>query len=300
MAYAHDRDAKPFIFPLHAGIKIGKGTPYTRLVQEWHYLLPKAGLGGKKFVDDTHFKLTLTNKLRPHNIAIIGEMNMRMHLPPGKKHIHHHWECNSKKLNNMLGHDFDKYGKLNVMSVHLHAHNRGKKLWWDHLRNGKKIGEYGRFEKYAGYGPDESWMHMDPKLLKGTSPMFKVQSPVGSANNQLQRGDSVRTNCIFDTRDRSEVTMYGTNHGEEMCGFLMMYWPHDASKIKHHEDTCIDEFPIESEDELSSGKKLLRARAAGTTPGSPFSPGRNDGYDPAWDPGRIAPLPHPKYLDKKP
>merc|ERR1711939_1216662 len=67
MAYAYDRDAKPFVFPKDVGVRVGKGTPYTRIVQEWHYLLPKLGLQGKKFTDRTHFKITFTDKLRPHN-----------------------------------------------------------------------------------------------------------------------------------------------------------------------------------------------------------------------------------------
>lgn len=247
MAYAHDRDAAPFVFPKNVGLRVGKGTPYTRIVQEWHYLLPKAGLKGKKFVDNTHFKLTMTKQLRPHNAAILGEMNMRMHLPPGREHVHSYFECKDDKVQEMLKADFKKYGKVNVFAVHLHAHNRGKKLWWDHLRGGKKIGEYGRFQRYRGYGKDESWMHMDAKLNKGMSPLFKVGTTVGAdKGGQLRPGDSVRTNCIFDTRDRSEVTEYGTNHGEEMCGFLMMYYPHDHTQIKHKEQACIGEWKTKS------------------------------------------------------
>ena len=65
---------------------------------------------------------------------------MKMNLPPGQEHVHHSWECDANKVNKMLKNDFEKFGSVNVMAVHLHAHNRGKKLWWDHLRNGKKIG----------------------------------------------------------------------------------------------------------------------------------------------------------------
>jgi len=244
MAYAYDRDAKPFVFPKDVGVRVGKGTPYTRIVQEWHYLLPKTGLREHKFADKSRFKVTLSKNLRKHNAAMIGTMNMRMHLPPGQPNVHHQWECNQNKMEKMLGHDWDKFGKLTVMSVHLHAHNRAKKLWWDHLRNGKKIGEFGRFDQYKGYGPDESFMHLDAKLNEGrsTNPTFKPGTAPNTPGGQLERGDTLRTNCIFDTRDRSEVTIYGTNHGEEMCGNLMMYYPHDWTQIKHHENTCIDEF----------------------------------------------------------
>lgn len=140
MAYAHDRDAIPFVFPKDVGVRIGKGTPYTRIVQEWHYLLPKNGLGENQFTDRTRFKVTLTKNLRKHNAAMIGVMNMRMSLPPGKKAVHHSWECDAARVKKLLHNDFEKYGSVKVMAVHLHAHNRGKALWWDHLRNGKKIG----------------------------------------------------------------------------------------------------------------------------------------------------------------
>ena len=83
--------------------------------------------------------------------------------------------------------------------------------------------------------------YMNTKLNKGTNPTFVGQLH-GHPKAQIQPGDSLKTNCIFDTRDKKEPTTYGTNHGEEMCGFLMMYYPHDWTRIKHHESTCIDEF----------------------------------------------------------
>lgn len=237
MVYAYDRDANPFYFPKDVGVRLGPGSPYTRLVQEWHYLIPKAGIK-HRFTDHTRFRLLLTSRLRPHNAAMLGMMNMSMRLPAGQDRYHHSFVCPASKVKLMLKNDWAKeQGKVQPFAVHLHAHTNGKKLWWQHLRNGKVIGEYGRFNHYGGYGPHQSFMHLhntkNPKSIQGDF------TPGDGAS--LQKSDSLRINCEFDTTGFKNIVKYGTNHGEEMCGFLMMYYPHDWTKIKHHEDACLFE-----------------------------------------------------------
>jgi len=240
MAYTYDRDAIAFEFPKDVGVRVGAGTPYTRIVQEWHYLLPKKGLQGKKFTDRSQFKVTLTNKLRKHNAAILAMMNMAMTIPPGEKSHHWKYECGAKQIKLMLKNDLEKYGKVTPFAVHLHSHNRGKKLWLEHHRNGKKIGEFGRFPKYTGYGPDESWMHLEKSYNSPkTNPLFKPGTPPGKPGHQIQAGDALQVHCVFDTSDKKTPTLYGTNHGEEMCGHILMYYPHDWTRVKHHEDKCV-------------------------------------------------------------
>lgn len=82
MVYAYDRDAYPFYFPEGVGVRLGAGSPYTRLVQEWHYLIPRGGIP-HQFTDRTHFRLLLTERPRLHDAALIVAMNMSMLIPPG-------------------------------------------------------------------------------------------------------------------------------------------------------------------------------------------------------------------------
>jgi len=238
MVYAYDRDSTPFYFPKDVGVRLGPGSPYTRMVQEWHYLLPKAGIH-HKFTDKTRFKLMLTNKLRPHNAAIIAQMDMRMTLPPGHAAYHHSFRCTANKMQSMLKTDFAKFGHVKPFAVHLHSHMRGKRLWWDHMRNGKKIGELGRFDHYGGYGPDQSFVHLDASL--NTQKIRKGFTFVPGTMNETKilPGDELINHCVFDTSDAPGTIVYGTNHGEEMCGNILMYYPHDWRTVKHHEDGCL-------------------------------------------------------------
>lgn len=143
-------------------------------------------------------------------------------------------------MQKMLARDLKKFGAVKPFAVHLHSHKRGKKLWWDHLRGGKKIGEYGRLNKYKGYGRHESFMHLQnelnsPKLQRE----FNPGTAAGASVPSIQSGDALRINCVFDTSKEKETIKYGTNHGEEMCGNLMMYYPHDWQHVKDNEGTCI-------------------------------------------------------------
>ena len=42
----------------------------------------------------------------------------------------------------------------------------------------------------------------------------------------MKRGDSFELHCWFDNPDR-KVVHYGVSNGDEMCGPLLMYAPHD-------------------------------------------------------------------------
>jgi len=265
MVYAYDRDSRPFYFPKDVGVRLGKGSPYTRLVQEWHYLLPTKGVH-TKFTDFTRFKLLLTARPRKHNAAIIGMMNVSMVLPPGKTAYHHSFTCPPHKVQAMLARDLAKFGSVQPFAVHLHSHENGKKLWWDHLRNGKKIGEFGRIDKYRGYGRHESFLHLNNKLNSPDLQREFNPGTTGAKSAKILPGDSLRINCVFDTTKAKRPIVYGTNHGEEMCGNLMMYYPHDWQELKHKESACIS-----ADDDPSPAD---RAAALAATP--PAASGASD------------------------
>eukprot|EP00656_Telonema_subtile_P047559 TRINITY_DN546_c0_g1_i2.p1 TRINITY_DN546_c0_g1~~TRINITY_DN546_c0_g1_i2.p1 ORF type:complete len:444 (-),score=112.07 TRINITY_DN546_c0_g1_i2:265-1596(-) len=243
MLYAYDRDSIPYVFPKDVGVRLGPGSPYTRIVQEWHYLLPKRGIH-KKFTDRTKFKLSLTTKLRKHNGALIGQMNMGMVLPPGKKAFHYSFLCDKHKIGTMLANDFKKFGQVHVFAVHLHAHNHAKVTWWDQIRDGKKIGELGRFSVYRGYGADQTFVNLDNSSINNNGAGVHASSfSTTDAHPVIKPGDELRNHCLFDTTDSTTPIPYGTNHHEEMCGNLLLYYPHDWQKIKHREDACIVTYP---------------------------------------------------------
>jgi hypothetical protein len=79
MIWAYDRGGGSFHTPKEAGFRVGKYTPYTRLMIQWHYLLPYDGVNGMRmprgvgeFVDQSGMQITVTPMLRPHAAATVA------------------------------------------------------------------------------------------------------------------------------------------------------------------------------------------------------------------------------------
>jgi len=249
MPWAYDRDGKALVLPDHVGVSIGKGTPYTRLAFEWHYLLNKDGdlfNVYKDFTDHSGVDLVLTPDIRQHSTSTFGMMNMDMALPPGREHFEYVMTTAKNKVGSLLQHDFKMYNTLKPIAVHLHMHNHGRKARWDHLREGHKIGEFGRIDQYKGWGTDQSFFMIADKGVRNQK-QTRQEAKRGhfdwkGENTELKEGDSLRMHCVFDTRCKYATPLhdpncekasapidYGLSHGKEMCGFLMMYYPHDPS-----------------------------------------------------------------------
>lgn len=166
-------------------------------------------------VEDTSgFSLTLSTVLRPHNIGTMAFIDEMMVLPGGQERYEHVVTLPSATLGKALASDFDKYKEIKILAVHLHSHNFSTGLWLEHHRGGKKIGEYGRLVPFHGYGPDQSFQLADVNALP------------------LQKGDELEFHCVYDTRkvDAQSNIQYGVSHGDEMCGPVIMFYPHDFSQ----------------------------------------------------------------------
>ena len=75
------------------------------------------------------------------------------------------------------------------------------------------IGEYGRLDPFHGYGPDQSFQ----------------PTSVAQRNQPLLAGDSLQFHCVFNTMKAKDTINYGVSHGDEMCGPVILFYPHDAS-----------------------------------------------------------------------
>lgn len=248
MPWAYDRDGHKLVLPDHVGAAMGKGTPYTRVVVEWHYLLAKNGVDGlhnigKSFTDHSSIQLTVTPDLRKHSAGTLGVMQGNMRLQPGKRRLDNSYITAPGKLDLILGHDLKKFGSLKPVAVHLHMHNHGRAMNMLRVRGGEErtIGEIG---KYKGFGTDQSFFLLD-KLASTTS---SAESEAraghfrGDGGTDIRAGDRVQVSCVFDTRCKygtpindpkcikaSHPIEYGLSHGKEMCGAILMYYPHDPA-----------------------------------------------------------------------
>lgn len=169
MPWAYDRDAHGLVLPDHVGVAVGKGTPYTRMAIEWHYLLAQDGVKGLKHVQD-HFTdhsgidLTITPDLRPHSAATFGFIGGDMRLPAGHERYDYSIRTATDRLAHMLRHDITMYGEVHPVAVHLHMHNHGRQTWLEHHRGGQQLAEVGRIDQYKGFGVDQSFFVVDASM----------------------------------------------------------------------------------------------------------------------------------------
>merc|ERR1712072_1334949 len=123
MPWAYDRDASKLVLPDHVGVAIGKGTPYTRMALEWHYLLGRGGrkgldMKGADHVDDhSGIKLTITPDMREHSAATFGFIGGNMKVPPGHERYDYSILTAKDRLARMLRHDVQKYGEVHPLAV---------------------------------------------------------------------------------------------------------------------------------------------------------------------------------------
>ena len=278
IVFAYDRGAGAFTLPENVGFRMGAGTPYSRFYLEWHYMLPgrtvASLVGVDHFVDGSGVEVVFTRQLRQHSAGAFGAMNENMVLPPGQRRYLYSFSATPAALGRVLGYDDDGDGddgessaaarlaeRKHVFAAHLHMHDHGKRIWIDHLRRvgggggkgvggkgggvgrhkgrWKKIGEFGRFDHFRGYGPDQEWQHL---LGDGGEPLPRaslrkprfVPGNDGPGATYLQPGDMITVNCVFDTKD---ATSFGSppatkpiSGDAEMCGPLLLFYPHDPTK----------------------------------------------------------------------
>jgi len=255
MPWAYDRDGHKLTMPDHVGVAMGKGTPYTRLVVEWHYLLSKRGVDGlhnigKRFTDHSSVQLIVTPDLRPHNAGTIGVMQGDMRLQPGKRRLDNTYITAPGKLDSILAHDLKKFGRLKPVALHLHMHNHGRAMNMLRVRGrrGRTIGE---ISKYKGFGTDQSFFLVDEAASTASddksTELIEQQAKAGhfrgDGSTDIRKGDRLQVSCVFDTRCKygtpindpdcikaSRPITYGLSHGKEMCGAILMYYPHDPTK----------------------------------------------------------------------
>merc|ERR1712224_202853 len=140
------------------------------------------------------------------------------------------------------------------------------------------MGEYGRINHYKGFGRDQSFWIVDAQdSRRGKFSQFKP-----GKGEALKSGDTVQVNCVYDRRCKyatakngamqngncrktPERIQYGLSHGNEMCGFLMMYYPHDPAHFFPQGSLVtnpqfIQEMPLSMRTKLSGMRMRRRSR----------------------------------------
>jgi hypothetical protein len=170
-----------------------------------------------------------------------------MRLPAGHERYDYSIRTATDRLAHMLRHDITMYGEVHPVAVHLHMHNHGRQTWLEHHRGGQQLAEVGRIDQYKGFGVDQSFFVVDASMDRAAQEHSAKEAADGHftwrpTTEGIREGDQLAMHCVFDTRCRYATPLndancekaaadihYGLSHGDEMCGALMMYYPHDPT-----------------------------------------------------------------------
>jgi len=174
----------------------------------------------KMWNDDTGAIIKL-NPYRPDVVdaGVLTIMKTTMKLKPGKDEtlVHYSVGQENEVYANHLKDDFiqkaedgslleDSNAGVTILAVHLHAHDSAKrmKLSVESPLGDKYIVKY--IDEYGGYGTDQNFFLLNNRV-------------------RVRKEDSIVVDCTFDTSKIKNDVYYGTNHNEEMCGPILMYYP---------------------------------------------------------------------------
>jgi copper type II ascorbate-dependent monooxygenase-like protein len=181
--------------PPEAGFLVGDGPGGVVTFRlQVHYNNP---LGDAGAIDSSGLDLYVTKNLRDHaaGTMVFGDI-AGIEIPPGEPAYEHVAVCNSQETEQLLDEP------MHVFGTSMHAHNIGSVLWSDVYRRGEKAYE----------------MNRDEPFLFGSQHMNKVDLIV-------EPGDEVQTHCVYDSSERTAVTIGGPGTENEMCWNLVTYWP---------------------------------------------------------------------------
>ena len=195
-------------------------TPYTAVMLQVHYLLPRgvtaADLRRAQYRDSSGVALRLAPPRRPVGLGTIAFINTTLRLRPAPGIQEVVARCDAACLDNVLGGDFAgpeaaAGGGLTLVAAHLHAHAFAKRMALVHFSSDGTRTEMLTLNPFCGYGNCQEFHRLPPTLPK------------------VRRGDTLQLTCAFEN-PTGRTVVEGTSHGDEMCGPVLFYAPHDPKR----------------------------------------------------------------------
>ncbi|GMH41177.1 hypothetical protein BSKO_09087 [Bryopsis sp. KO-2023] len=208
---------EPYALPLNAAIPIGKGTGRVGLHLQMHYDNP---LFKEGHTDASGMKLHVTTSPREFEAGVLltGTQMDVGRIPPKTKFY------SSTVFQIEVDQELAPDG-VTVFAFFPHMHLTGRRIFTEKLkgkpdqRKPATSLDLGDLEKDGDVARDDSWSFIGQKY-------FKID-PV-----KLYDGDYVATTCLYNTKNRDEVTVGGLGSREEMCFNILAFYPEKAIKYK--------------------------------------------------------------------
>lgn len=195
--------ASPIIYPEVAGMSIGAEGDPVYIQIEIHYDNP---LYRRDIIDNSGIRFTYTDKLRQHDIGVLttgvvtsGEENF---IPPRTESFTAVGHCTPFCLSKMI--ENSGYENITAFSVMLHSHLAGRSLRLRHIRDGVEL----------PFIADDQHYDFNYQELRHLNPHVTIE-----------KNDYIRTECVYNTKDRENVTQFGLGTYDEMCLSFVFYYP---------------------------------------------------------------------------
>lgn len=198
--------AKPLLYPKEVGQPIGGKDYNSYLMLEVHYNNVKRR---SDIIDSSGLRLYYTNQLREFDAGVIEvglEYSEKNSIPPNVQAPLIGYcvsECTRVGLTNDND-DNDGGGGINIFAAQLHTHLTGVSSWTQIMRGNKIIGELNRDNHYS---PHFQEIRLLPRQVR------------------VLPGDALIHYCLYNTRDRVNITLGGYAITDEMCVTYLHYYP---------------------------------------------------------------------------
>ncbi|XP_074647536.1 uncharacterized protein LOC141903331 [Tubulanus polymorphus] len=198
--------AEAIIFPRDTGVSIGDthDSVYYRL--EIHYDNPHRKSG---IYDTSGVRFTYTSKLRKYDVGLMsagmdfGEPLSTV-IPPRQEQFKYRGFCPQGCLEGAFKEYTGDEKEIKIFSVFGHAHLAGVGIRTRHFRDGLEL----------------PWIFDDTSYDFNYQIWRPLREPV-----IVKPGDTIMTECTFNTEERENVTYAGEATTSEMCYSFISYYP---------------------------------------------------------------------------
>ncbi|XP_013180153.1 PREDICTED: MOXD1 homolog 1-like [Papilio xuthus] len=190
--------SKGEFLPENVGIPIGKRGGASFYMLEVHY----DNQALHEVLDSSGIRIHYTPRLRAHDAALLGAgigVSALHVIPPKQRQYRTVGICGSECTKTMIPDD-----GITIVSVLLHAHGTAKKISLKHIR-----------------GNDEL-----PRVSEENSYDVRYQqSRIVPGGRKFLKGDTLITECTYDSTGRDKPILGGYSATQEMCLSFVLYYP---------------------------------------------------------------------------
>jgi len=182
------------VLPAVTGIEIGI-TKRIFVALQMHYNNPSQV---PSLTDSSGINIYRTNTMRATQAGMFLMGTANVALPPQKSVYTLAGSCPSTQTAYIPAAGVTAYASF------MHAHQRGRRIWTEVIRNGVRIGTIGNNQNYD----------FNLQKVQSLSPVMKMMP-----------GDVYNTYCSYDTTADSTTITFGESTANEMCFNFIAYYP---------------------------------------------------------------------------